>query len=50
MDVPVVAVPFPVVIVQTVTVQAPVSGGASVDQTTAAAGQPGGGAFVVVAA
>jgi hypothetical protein len=49
MDVPVAAVPFPVVIVQTVTVQAPVAGGAMVNETVTAS-QPGGGAFVVVAA
>ncbi len=35
MDVPVVAVPFPVAIVQTVTNQAAVSGGALVAQTSA---------------
>lgn len=46
MDIPVAAVPFPVAIVQTVTVQMPVAGGASVDQTVAAP-QP---AFVVVMA
>ncbi len=50
MDVPVAAVPVPVAIIQTVTVQAPVAGGAMVDQTSATPTQPGGGAFVVVAA
>lgn len=48
-EVPVAAFPFPVVVNETVTNQAPVVGSASADQTSAAT-QPGGGAFVVVIA
>jgi hypothetical protein len=48
-EVPVAGVPFPVVQNETVTIQAPVAGGAQVNETSAAT-QPGGGAFAVVMA
>ncbi len=49
-QVPVAAFPFPALVNETLTVQAPVAGAAMVNETSATPTQPGGGAFVVVAA